>query len=134
MGSRIYDGNYWVIEHAYPVRLKGWLVIVLKRHAEALHELTKEEFEELAALQEKVTKTLFAVLGVEKEYSLCLAEGNYFHHIHFHQIGIPKNLPDKYKGPKVFGLMHEKPIAEKEIIAFCRKLQKIIAENIVSNK
>jgi diadenosine tetraphosphate (Ap4A) HIT family hydrolase len=42
-GPTIYEGNYWLVEHAYPVKTIGWLVIVLKRHAEALHELTPED-------------------------------------------------------------------------------------------
>ena len=39
-GPTIYEGKYWLVEHAYPIKMIGWLVIVLKRHAEALHELT----------------------------------------------------------------------------------------------
>lgn len=35
-GPTIYEGRNWLIEHAYPTGLKGWLVIVLKRHADAL--------------------------------------------------------------------------------------------------
>ena len=26
-GPTVYGGRYWLIEHAYPTRLKGWLVI-----------------------------------------------------------------------------------------------------------
>lgn len=32
-GATIYEGQYWLVEHAYPVRRTGWIVIVLKRHA-----------------------------------------------------------------------------------------------------
>jgi hypothetical protein len=34
-GPTIYEGEYWFVEHAYPVKRLGWLVIVLKRHEEA---------------------------------------------------------------------------------------------------
>ena len=71
----IFEGQYWYLEHAYPSALKGWLVVVLKRHVEALHELTAEEFTELGAIQARATKLLFAVLDCEKEYVMCLAEG-----------------------------------------------------------
>jgi diadenosine tetraphosphate (Ap4A) HIT family hydrolase len=47
-GPTLCEGQYWVVDHAYPARQVGWLVIVLKRHAEALHELGDAEFEELA--------------------------------------------------------------------------------------
>ena len=40
-GCQIYSGQYWLVEHAYPSDLVGWLVIVLKRHCEKLHELKK---------------------------------------------------------------------------------------------
>ena len=50
-GPYIHEGNYWLVDHAYPTSLKGWLVIVLKRHVEALHELSQEEFKELADIQ-----------------------------------------------------------------------------------
>lgn len=39
-GKTIYEGQHWLVEHAYPCGLVGWLVIVLRRHAQALHELT----------------------------------------------------------------------------------------------
>ena len=45
-------------EHAYPVKIIGWLVIVLKCHAEALQELTLEEFAELAQIQAKAVHAL----------------------------------------------------------------------------
>ena len=54
-GPTIFEGEYWLVEHAYPVKTIGWLVIVLKRHAEALHELTPEEFAELAQIQARLT-------------------------------------------------------------------------------
>ncbi len=40
-----------MVDHAYPTSHLGWLVIVLKRHVEALHELRKEEFVELAEIE-----------------------------------------------------------------------------------
>ncbi|MGO8946882.1 MAG: hypothetical protein ACLQUY_04295 [Ktedonobacterales bacterium] len=46
-----YEGTHWVVDHAYPTSHLGWLVIVLKRHVEALHELRKEEFVELAEIE-----------------------------------------------------------------------------------
>ena len=30
-GPTIYEGQYWLVEHAYPVKRVGWIVIVLKR-------------------------------------------------------------------------------------------------------
>ena len=57
-GPTIVEGRYWMLEHAYPTCLKGWLVIVLKRHVEALHGLTREEFIELGELQALAVRLL----------------------------------------------------------------------------
>lgn len=124
--SRIYDGRYWLVEHAYPVKLKGWFVIVLKRHAEALHSLSGEEFLELSKVLKKITKLLFQELKPHKEYVCCFAEKKNFNHLHFHVIPRPKSLPEQYKGPKIFSLLGKKgesSIPKSEIILFCERLK-----------
>ena len=80
-GPTIFEGNYWLAEHAYPVQIIGWLVIVLKRHAEALHELTLEEFAELAQIQAKLVRLLHEELPCEKEYVSYYAEMEHFRQI-----------------------------------------------------
>jgi diadenosine tetraphosphate (Ap4A) HIT family hydrolase len=37
-------GTHWVVDHAYLTSHLGWLVILPKRHIEALHKLSREEF------------------------------------------------------------------------------------------
>src|SRR5690349_14753147 len=81
-GPIIYEGRSWVVEHAYPTSLKGWLVIVLKRHVEALHDLTHEEFRELADIQYRLAQVMQSRAAIEKEYMMCFAEAKHFHHIH----------------------------------------------------
>jgi diadenosine tetraphosphate (Ap4A) HIT family hydrolase len=105
-GPTIYTGKFWLVEHAYPCQLKGWLVLVLKRHVESLHELEREEFLELADLQHRLASLLFKELDCEKEYAVCLAEAEHFHHIHFHLIPKPRDLPDELWGSKVFTLLN----------------------------
>ena len=78
-GPTVFDGKYWLVEHAYPVKTIGWLIIVLKRHAEALHELTTEEFAELAWIQGKFIHLLHEELSCEKEYISCYAETGHFY-------------------------------------------------------
>jgi diadenosine tetraphosphate (Ap4A) HIT family hydrolase len=125
-GPTIFEGKYWLVEHAYPVKTIGWLVIVLKRHAEALHELTVEEFAELAQIQSKLTRFLFEELHCEKEYISCYAEAEHFYHIHFHVFAKPFNFPDELKGGKSFALLKvsaEDAVPSNEIIAFCEVLR-----------
>lgn len=74
-GPTIHAGRYWFVEHAYPVQQPGWLVLVLKRHAAALHELTSDEFAEFGELLERTVRVLHTVTGSAKEYASCFAEG-----------------------------------------------------------
>jgi diadenosine tetraphosphate (Ap4A) HIT family hydrolase len=114
------------VEHAYPVKRVGWLVIVLKRHAEALHDLSAEEFAELGRLQSLATRFLFGELHNQKEYISCYGEAEGFVHIHFHVFAKPADLAEELKGGKSFGLLkvsREQAVPPGEIIAFCETLQ-----------
>ncbi|MBL8055680.1 MAG: hypothetical protein JNK29_03230 [Anaerolineales bacterium] len=129
-GPTIWQGAYWRVEHAYPVAITGWLVIVLNRHAEALHDLTPAEFAELAHVQARLTRLLHEQLGCEKEYLACYAEAEHFAHIHFHVLAKPKDLPDEFKGGRSFALL--KPteaslVAPEAIQAFCEHWRELLA-------
>jgi diadenosine tetraphosphate (Ap4A) HIT family hydrolase len=104
-GPRIHDGQFWAVEHAWPTAVRGWLVIILKRHAEALHELDQWELLELASLQGIISALVFERLRCEKEYLSCFAEGDGFKHVHVHIIPKPKALSPLLKGPKIFELL-----------------------------
>ncbi len=132
-GSTIYEGKYWFVEHAYPVKIIGWLVIVLKRHAEALHEMSAEEFSELAQIQAKLIPLLHEELHCEKEYVVCYAEMEGFHHIHFHVFAKPFDLPKEMKGGSSFALLKvsaEEAVPPKDIIAFCETFRNKFAAAI----
>ncbi len=125
-GPMIFEGKYWFVEHAYPIKIIGWLVIVLKRHAEALHELNAEEFSELAQIQAKLIPLLHEELHSEKEYISCYAEMEHFRHIHVHVFAKPIDLPEELKGGGSFALLKvtpEEAVSPKEIIAFCELLK-----------
>jgi diadenosine tetraphosphate (Ap4A) HIT family hydrolase len=83
-GRFIYEGRYWMMDHAYPTRLPGWLVFVLKRHAEALHDLSAEEMVEMGDLIRRSCQVLRAVTGCQKEYVSLYAEAPHFAHLHVH--------------------------------------------------
>jgi diadenosine tetraphosphate (Ap4A) HIT family hydrolase len=120
-----------MVEHAYPVKVKGWLVIVLKRHAEALHELTAAEFAELGRIQADVTRVLFEELACEKEYVACYAETEHFYHVHFHVFAKPATLPDALKGGRSFALIkvtESEAVPPQEIAAFCNRLKDRLAQ------
>lgn len=136
-GPTIFEGEYWLVEHAYPVKRLGWMVIVLKRHAEALHELTTEEFAELARLQSQLTHFLFDELHCQKEYISCYGEAENFAHIHFHVFAKPADLPEELKGGKSFNLLkvsREEAVPPAEIIAFCELLQNKFEQQAIGGK
>jgi diadenosine tetraphosphate (Ap4A) HIT family hydrolase len=131
-GPYIYKGQYWVVDHAYPTTHLGWLVILPKRHIEALHELSKEEFQELADIQYRLTQVIHTNPSVQKEYLMCIAEGEGFAHVHFHVVPKPFDLPEHLRGPRIFALLmvdREQAIPAQELTAFCeeftRKLETV---------
>ncbi len=129
-GPTIFEGKYWFLEHAYPVKMLGWLVIVLKRHAEALHELTAEEFAELAQIQARVLPLLHEELRCEKEYISCYAEMEHFRHIHVHVFARPPDWPEELKGGGSFKLLKvtpEEAVSPKQVVAFCELFKEKIA-------
>lgn len=129
----IYNGQYWQVEHAYPTAIVGWVVIVCKRHCQALHELTKKEYQELIVIQEALVKALHQELRCQKEYFACFAEKKGFNHIHFHVIARPENFPVKVRGPRVFSLLGadiQKPASPKKVIRFCNNLTKRLKNKI----
>lgn len=127
----IYEGKYWLVEHVYPTKLKGWIVIVTKRHIEALHDLTKEEFAEFTEICENSAKALYKLTGCEKEYCMCFAEVEHFQHIHFHLVPKPHDLPDDAIGSKIFSMIKidiKDAVAKEEIIEFCSELSALLRQ------
>jgi diadenosine tetraphosphate (Ap4A) HIT family hydrolase len=102
----VLEGTYWLIEHAYPVGLLGWMVLVLRRHAAALHELAHDEMRELGDLQAAlIPAALRELTACEKEYVACFAEAPGFRHVHVHVVPVPAELPDSVRGARVMTLL-----------------------------
>ncbi len=123
-GEAIYNGEYWVLEHTYPVKVRGWLVLVLKRHAAALHELTVQEFSELQELTPKIVSILHAHFRCTKEYIICLAEAPGHEHVHVHFIPRAADLAVEFRGAKIFGLIGvPDPLPQQDVVELCQTLQ-----------
>ena len=129
-GPTIYETEHWLVEHAYPCSIRGWLVLVLKRHAQALHELTEQECRELGELQGKGARVLSRVLNCEKEYSMCLAEAEGFNHVHAHLVGKPRDLPAELRGVRIFALLKpgEDTVQPQVVARFCEELREEFAK------
>lgn len=122
----IHEGTYWIVDHAYPTTMKGWLVIVPRRHVYALHELSKEEFTELAEIQYKLAQVMHSYPHIQKEYMMCFAESEQFHHVHIHFVGKPHDLPAELLGPRIFAALQvdaQRAIPPEELSVLCADLK-----------
>ena len=125
-GGIIYKGKHWQVEHVYPTTIKGWLVIVLRRHIAALHELRTQEWNELARIQKALVSALRNALHCQKEYLACFAEKEGFQHVHFHVIAKQRTLPRDVQGPRIFSLLKidkKQAIPEDTVTALCEQLR-----------
>jgi diadenosine tetraphosphate (Ap4A) HIT family hydrolase len=92
--------EHWRIEQGHPTRVRGWLVVVLRRHAPALHDLTGEEWAELATVLAAVCQASREVVGAEKEYVMQFAEAEGHQHVHFHVVPRLPEWPHELSGPR----------------------------------
>ena len=133
-GAVIYEGTAWQVEHAYPSSLLGWLVIVLRRHAEALHQLEPEEAVELGVLQRAVAITLNTKLGTAKEYSICYGEAPRFSHLHVHLVPRALDVDESLRGGRVFAHLkaQDDALPLETVSEFCDEfgvlLESVLAE------
>lgn len=121
----IHVGDFWIVEHAFPCSRLGWTILRLRRHCEALNQLSQAEFMELGNLQYEIVQSLHSLLDTEKEYISCFSEAERFKHIHFHVA--PKMQHSKEDEVGIQSFRHLKPIPEaqlssEEIGEFGRKM------------
>ena len=88
----IYRSDYWDLVHAYNTSWLGWLVLVLRRHAEAIADLTPAEAQELGSLLQQVSQALQKQTGCSKTYVMQFAESASHPHVHFHVV---PRMPDQ---------------------------------------
>jgi diadenosine tetraphosphate (Ap4A) HIT family hydrolase len=93
------------VVHAFNANLEGWLVVLPRRHIEALDELTFDEAAALGGLLRALTAALRDVTGCAKTYVLLLAEMEGFHHLHVHVVPRDRDLDPALRGARIFGLL-----------------------------
>ena len=97
--------QYWDIVHSYNTALPGWLVLVARRHIEALYELTPDEAAELGVLLRQVSVALRDVTGCLKTYVIQFAEAAEHPHVHFHIVPRMADQPEAYRSTRVFAYL-----------------------------
>jgi diadenosine tetraphosphate (Ap4A) HIT family hydrolase len=103
--DRVLGTPRFVVAHAFNTALEGWLVVVPRRHVVAVDELDVVEAAELGVLLVACSAALRAVVGCAKTYVLQLAESEGFNHVHFHVVPRGADLPEAFRGPRIFGLL-----------------------------
>jgi diadenosine tetraphosphate (Ap4A) HIT family hydrolase len=93
-GGVIREDAHWLLAHSVsPVLLRGWLVLVPKRHVEDVGALTAAEALGLGPVVRAASAALQTALGAERIY-VCSLGGPPHVHVHFHLIprhaGMPK--------------------------------------------
>jgi diadenosine tetraphosphate (Ap4A) HIT family hydrolase len=116
--DNIYRTMYWDVVHSYNTSLPGWLVLILRRHAEAIAELTAAEAMELGILLQRVSAALHQLIGCHKTYSIQFAEAPGHPHVHFHVIPVQADHPVERRGPAIFtylGVPTEERVPEAQL-------------------
>jgi diadenosine tetraphosphate (Ap4A) HIT family hydrolase len=101
----IYRTEHWDVVHSFNTALLGWLVLVARRHVEAVADLTEEEALELGALVRRVSQAIHATTGCAKTYVVQFAEAAGHAHVHVHLIARMPDLPADRRGPRIFGYL-----------------------------
>ncbi len=101
----IYHTEYWDVAHAYNTALPGWLVLVTRRHIEALDELTEAEAVNLGLLIRNVSAALKTATGCRKTYIAQFAEAAEHPHVHVHIVPRMADQPEDRRGPNIFAYL-----------------------------
>ena len=121
----------WDLAHAYDSSLEGWLVLVARRHIQALADLTEDEAAELGPLIRRVSRALQQVTGCEKTYMAQFADHPDHRHVHIHLMPRATDHPPEVRGPRVFALIGETGaahVSEARKNELAEKLKRALAE------
>jgi diadenosine tetraphosphate (Ap4A) HIT family hydrolase len=125
----IHRTQSWDVVHSYNTALPGWLVLVLRRHIEAIDELTDEEAAELGILLRRTSLALKEITGCAKTYVMQFAEMAEHPHVHFHVVPRMANLPEERRSTKIFGYLgvsEEERVSKELMNDIAAKVRKIL--------
>jgi len=130
----IYRTPLWDVAHCYETALPGWLVLIVRRHIESLHELTDPEAVELGRLIHRISSALKEVTGCVKTYVLQFAESPQHRHVHFHIIPRMEDQPEDRRSTQIFGYLgvpEEERVSQEAMNAIAVKVrERLLAQAI----
>ena len=130
----IYRTQFWDVVHCNATTIPGWLVLVARRHIEAIDELTHDEALELGILLHQMSKALKEVVKCTKTYVVQFAEAEGHHHVHFHVIPRMVDQPEETRGTKIFnylGVSEQERVSEDVMNGIARHIQSVFANMII---
>jgi diadenosine tetraphosphate (Ap4A) HIT family hydrolase len=123
----IWRTDHWDLVHAFNSSLLGWLVLVTRRHIEALDELTAEEAQNLGRLLRDVSITLKAEVGCQKTYVMQFAEQKGYGHVHFHIVPRMVDIPQENMGKNAFNFLvandDDDRVSDEEMNALAQRIR-----------
>jgi len=125
----IHRTQYWDIVHSYNTALPGWLVLVIRRHIEAIAEMTEAEAIELGRLIHRTSVALQEITGCAKTYVMQFAEMAEHPHVHFHIVPRMTDQPEERKSTKIFGYLNvpaEEQVSSDEMNEIALKIRRIL--------
>lgn len=117
--DRILRTDNWDVVHAFGTSVEGWMVLVVRRHVEAVADLTEDEAAEMGTLARRVSIALGEALGCPKTYVVQFAEAADHPHVHVHVIPRYADQPAEYKGPGIF--FHALGVSPDEEVSEARR-------------
>lgn len=103
--DNIFRTSHWDVVHSYNTAVPGWLVLVARRHIEAVDEMNREEAAELGALLQKASLALKRVTGCHKTYVMQFAEHPQHPHVHFHVVPRMVDQPEAQQGARIMAYL-----------------------------
>ena len=116
--DNIYRSEHWDVAHAYNSSWLGWTVLVLRRHVEAISDLSADEAADLGMLLQQVSQALKRHTGCSKTYVMQFAEAAIHPHVHFHVAPrMPEQAPEdiSYKILRRLGVPLEERCSEADM-------------------
>jgi diadenosine tetraphosphate (Ap4A) HIT family hydrolase len=121
----------WDIVHSYNTSLPGWLVLVARRHINAIDELTANEATELGMLLQKTSAALKRTTGCAKTYVIQFAEHPEHPHVHFHVVPRHADMPPEYRSLNVFkylGVSETERVSEDVMNKLAMQIRKLLLD------
>lgn len=128
--EQVHRDGHWRLTLAFDSSLPGWLVLVPRRHVEAIHHLSAAEAGGMGELLRRASAALAEVTGCVKTYVMAFAEAEGFAHLHFHIVPRGADLPDEQRGPRIFarlGVPADEQVSEADRTALAVRLQAALA-------